>query len=432
MFSIRYFIVVAMLFFPFMSMFADSDRTNDKTIVITKNLESMPNIQLFITDNSEVSVKTYKMLIQDLKIIGSLNVFYSNTIHENISNEMLKKAKDDGISLVVGISVKENYNNAEGFLSILQIYDLRDSVDNQGFTIKNRVSSLEEYPFLAHDMSYRINAYMDLPQPDWVDKYIVFSDADSGAIYIADYTLTYRKKVVDIGLNLFPKWADSSNLSFYYTMIDDDKATIYKYNIETEKSIKILSSQGMAVVSDVSKNGDKLLITMSPKSLSDVFLYDTNSGLSTQLTTYSGIDVNGHFINNEKSFVFVSDRLGYPNVFIKDLNADATTYQLIYRGKYNNSISTFDNYVVYSSREKDENGNNASNLYLASLNSSYVRQLSRVGTNVLPSFSKDGDSIMFLRKSKEEKENALGIIRLSTNKSFLFPLGRLKIHSLDW
>ena len=67
------------------------------------------------------------------------------------------------------------------------------------------------------------------------------------------------------------------------------------------------------------------------------------------------IDVNGNFVDGDRRVVFVSDRLGYPNVFAQ--NVDGSGFeQMVYHGKNNNSVSTYQNYIVYSSREDDKSG----------------------------------------------------------------------------
>ena len=60
---------------------------------------------------------------------------------------------------------------------------------------------------------------------------------------------------------------------FLYSYVNN-VPTLYKANIYTGKRKKILTSDGMIVASDVSKKGDKILVTMSPNSQPDVYEYD--------------------------------------------------------------------------------------------------------------------------------------------------------------
>ena len=193
---------------------------------------------------------------------------------------------------------------------------------------------------------------------------------------------------------------------------------------------KITQSNGMIAASDVSKDGSKILLTMAPNDQSDIYLYDTVNKKFTRVTTFSGIDVNGNFIDNDSRVVFVSDRLGYPNIFATSVDGGAVE-QMVFHGKNNNSISTFKNYIVYSSRESvNEYAQKTFNLYLISTKSDYIRQLTAGGINTYPRFSSDGGSIIFIKNL--DGSSAVGIIRVNENRIFQFPLKIGKLQSIDW
>lgn len=401
----------------------------DKTIVITRQINNIPNIQVVSSDGDENTMAIYKMLVQDLKTLGHFNVYYDDALKTDIlqNSLTLQDYKNKNIDFIAQVSQKKK---GDTIVANLSLYSYENG---KIITTEYREEEGDRYPFIAHSMATYLNDYIKAPKADWMNRYVVFSnyvDSGSSNILIADYTFTYKKTIISNGLNVFPKWANIEQKEFYYTLVTDE-ATIYKYNMYNGKNEKIISSQGMAVVSDVSKQGDKLLLSLAPYGLSDIFLYDTKNKKVTQLTKYSGIDVNAHFIDNEKSFVFVSDRLGYPNIFMQDIASNNNVTQMVFSGRNNNTISTFGKYIVYSSRESNaENGLSSFNLYLISIDSDYIRRLSKIGINKIPVFSKDGDSIMFLRQYKNEQ--AIGVIRLSINKSFLFPLKNIKIQAFDW
>jgi len=239
----------------------------------------------------------------------------------------------------------------------------------------------------------------------------------------------YQKVVVKGGLNIFPKWANKEQSEFYFTTYNYEKPTLVKQNLYTTKSEKILSSDGMIVCSDVSKDGTKLVVTMAPNSQPDIYVYDIINKLKTRITQYNGIDVGGSFVENDSKIVFVSDRLKYPNIFAKKIGQRGVE-RLVYHGKNNSQCSTNRDYIVYASRETDnEFGDNVFNLYLMSTYSDYVRRLTTNGRNQFPKFSSNGESILFI---KNDTKSYLGIIRLNYNKSFLFPLKSGKLQSIDW
>ncbi len=291
----------------------------------------------------------------------------------------------------------------------------------------------QRYPFLSHKLSIDINKYLNAPSIDWMDKFVIFArylTPKSSEIVISDYTLSYQKIVVKGGLNIFPKWANKNQESFYYTTYKYNLPTLIKQNLYTQESEKILKSDGMIVCSDVSEDGKKLVLTMAPNSQPDIYQYDTKTKLKTRITKYSGIDVGGSFIENDTKIVFVSDRLKYPNIFAKSIHKKGVE-RLIYHGKNNSQCTTYDNYIAYASRESDnEFGGNVFNLYLISMQSDYVRRLTTNGRNQFPKFSSDGESILFIKN--DLKGSYLGIIRVNYNKSFLFTLQTGKLQSIDW
>ncbi|ARR01777.1 Tol-Pal system translocation protein TolB [Campylobacter vicugnae] len=293
--------------------------------------------------------------------------------------------------------------------------------------------SVDKFVFLAHKSIADMARNLNLSPIDWMDKSIIFSQYTAPGksnIVVADYTLTYQKIVVSGGLNIFPKWANKDQNAFYYTTYIKSVPTLYKFDLNTNRKSKITQSGGMIVASDVSQDGTKLLLTMAPNDQSDIYLYDTINKSLKRVTTFSGIDVNGNFVDNDSRVVFVSDRLGYPNVFATSINGGAVE-QMVFHGKNNNSISTFENYVVYSSRESvNEYAQKTFNLYLISTKSDYVRQLTADGVNTYPRFSSDGGSIVFIKSIGGS--SAVGIIRVNENRSFQFPLRIGKLQSIDW
>ncbi|PAF44210.1 Tol-Pal system protein TolB [Helicobacter sp. 11S02596-1] len=400
----------------------------DATLDVVKTIQKIPNVEVSYSDskNSEQAKKIYKILMTDLKISSHFEVFDGDKYKGGSVDYATYQAKK--IDLLVRVEVK-NENN--GIQAMMYLYDINSSEFkiSKIYTISNQ--SL--YPFAAHKMAIDINNYIKAPSIDWMNRFVVLSKymgSGETEIVISDYTLTYQKVVIKGGLNIFPKWANLDQTEIYYTKYLQ-KPTIVKYNLYTGLSKNIIQSDGMAIVSDVSKDGTKLLLSLAPETQSDIFLYDLNTKKNTQLTKYTGIDVSGNFIDNDTAMIFISDRAGYPNVFAKKLAIDAPVEQVVYHGRNNSSASAYGDYVVYTSRESaNEFGLNTFNLYLISTKSDYIRRLTANGTNQMPRFSSDGGSIMFLKHT--QNQSALGIIRLDYNRSYLFPLNHIKIQAFDW
>lgn len=400
----------------------------DATIDIVKSGQKTPKVEIGYVASGEslLAKKIYKILLGDLSVSGHFDPVDGSIYAQDTIDFGAYRAKKIDLVGIVRV-IKENkilkvsllfYDNNSSSLKINKTYQLTDSA---------------LYPFVAHKMAIDINSYIKAPTIAWMNRYVVYAQytgSGQANIVLGDYTLTYNRTIVTGGLNIFPKWVDSTQKEIYFTKYLL-RPTIIKYNIQTGSSEQIIASDGMAAVSDVSRDGQKILVTLAPKHQSDIYLYNVANKELTQLTKYSGIDVSGYFIDNERSMVFVSDRSGYANIYSKRLDIDAPAEQVVYHGCNNNSITAYGDYVAYSSRESDnEFGANTFNIYLISTKTDYIRRLTAIGNNQMPRFSKDGGSVMFLKHTSGQ--TALGVIRLDYNKSYLFPLNRASIQSFDW
>lgn len=406
----------------------------DATMEVVKKFGNLPTIlvQNIGKDSNKMgySLRTYKMLVADLKVTGH---FVVQENPEVVTSEAVLNFDDyrsSRIDLIARVSAEVTRGGLE---SVLQLYDA--NTGNIVLSKEYTTNTTDSYPLMAHRMAIDINNYIKAPDVSWLERMVVLSyytKPGESEIIVSDYTLTYKRHVISGGLNIFPKWANESQSAFYYTKYLD-KPTLFRYDLSTGQNTRLIDSEGMLVASDVSRDSYKLLLTMAPKEQADIFMYDVPSGRLNKLTTYSGIDVSANFIENENRIMFISDRLGYPNVFAIPSSGEVPgkVEQMVFHGKNNNAANAFGNYIVYSSRETSEEfERNTFNLYLISTKSDFIRRLTANGVNQFPRFAKDGETIMYIKH--ESNQSALGIIRLNYNKTLLFPLTGATIQSMDW
>ncbi len=419
--------IIFILMFSFVSLFAV-----DAKLEIVKKARNLPSIVISSasTNNNSIIVnKIAKMIKKDLEVSGHFNVldFKLKTNFEKQPDMLV--LGNNSVDLYLNLDLVQS---AFGGLSLkLKLYDV-----NKRLVVINKTLSsndFKRYPFIAHRVSILINKYLNAPSISWMDKFVIFSiykSAKQAEIVIADYTLTYQKTIVKGGLNIFPKWANKNQKEFYYTTYSAANPRVVKLNIYTGAKETIMESEGMVVASDVSSDGKKILITAAPQGQPDIYLYDLRTKIKTRLTKYKGIDVGAHFVENDTKIVFVSDRLKYPNIFSKKIGSRGVE-RLIFHGRNNASASTYKNYVVYVSKESNnEFAQKTFNLYLVSTKSDFLKRLTTNGLNQFPKFSSDGESILYTKTFNGK--SSLGIIRVNYNKSFLFPLKNGKLQSIDW
>lgn len=396
----------------------------DATLKIEKDVEQRARIAL-VDGSAEQSSKVFDIFLSDLKISGHFLPDSTHHVGDISSNYILPALKGQEYVLKYAMDQRSG--------SKLLVRLLKASDGTQLFKKSYAIPNKPKMPFLIHKAVSDVNNVLRYPSISWINRYVayaVYTTPGRSEIRLADYTFSYQKTIIKGGLNLFPKWADSRQRSLYYTSYKGTLPTLYKLNIYTGAKSKIASSEGMMVCSDVNKDGSKLLLTMAPQGHADIFELDLATKSKKRVTKFQGIDVNGRYIDDENSIVFISNRLGYANVFKKSINSPATS-QVVYHGRNNNACDAHGDKIVYSSRESSRAfGDNTFNLYLASSGSSDTRPITTTGSNQFPRFSSDGSVILFLKQRGHS--SSIGYINLGSQQSLLFPFNDRKVQSIDW
>ena len=393
----------------------------DATLEVTKNVGALP--KLAIEDGSstsnDVGLKFHKMLTADMNVVSLFEVDNSYA-QEGLESKYPAAIHKDAAYVLRYRLISDGSN---GYKTDVRLFQNGLELFSKMYYLKQS----EMLVFLAHSVAYDINAKMGGTPLEWMKRKVIFvrlSGPRRSEIVAADYTLSYQKVVLSGGMYGFAKWANREQTDFYYTSLSDFHPTVYKSNLLTGGKSKIISSDGMAVCSDVSEDGNKLLMTLAPSGQPDIYLYDLRTKEKSRLTDYSGIDVSGQFVG-EGRIVFVSNRMGNPNIFSKKIGESAIK-QVVFEGKNNSTCSAYRNLLVYKTRE----GNGVFNLHLVSLDNSTIRRLTSSGDNDYPRFSYDGEAILHIKHVGSH--SMVGIIRLGVNKSFDFPLNIGRMQSIDW
>ncbi len=399
----------------------------DATIDVIKKVETLPSIAVEDSSTSydnRFRLKFFKALVADLNVISIFNVDRNHRSVTYDDSSVVFENKD--MRYVLRYKIFED--DSRSFNVQYKLISNDEIILSKNYRIKNSDYNV----FISHAIAYDINRFMGAPSVEWMKKKVIFSRIVSpkkSEIVVSDYTLSYQKIIVRGGFNIFPKWATRKQNSFYYTSLDEVKPSLYYVNIIDGTNKLLLESDGMMICSDVSADSKKLLLTMAPNGQPDVYLYDVDTRRYKRITKYGGIDVAAKFMNNDK-IVFVSNRLGYPNIFSKKLN-NSEVEQMVYYGKSNSACSVSGDYIVYKARETSSAfSRNTFNLHLISTKTDFIRRLTATGVNEFPRFSKDGDAILFIKNYKAQ--SSIGIIRLNHNKNYLFPLKYGKVQSMDW
>lgn len=396
----------------------------DATLTIEKDVEQRARIAL--EDGSSLpSENIFRMFVSDLKISGH---FLVDPVHH--------QGSFGGAVIDPSLKTQEyvlKYRLIQSSGTKLTVRLLKAAEGKEIFKKSYAIASTRKTPFLIHKAVSDINDLLRFPSISWINRYVVFARYTSprrSEIVLADYSFTYQKTIIRGGLNLFPIWADAHQRAFYYTSYRGLVPTLYKLNIYTGARTKVIASEGMMVCSDVSKNGSKLLLTMAPSGQPDIYELDLATGAKRRVTTFNGIDVGGKYVDDESRIVFVSNRLGYANIFKKSIRGSAVS-QVVHHGRNNNAVDAYGKRIVYTSRESSSAfGSNTFNLYLTATDSISTRPLTTTGSNQFPRFSSDGSVVQYIKHA--EGGSSIGYINIDSKQSVLFPMNGKRIQSIDW
>ncbi len=393
----------------------------DAVIKVEKNVDTRATIAIVSSLSTPDKFRKIvnKLFKADLSVSGHFAV-ENNTTSKNYNTLPVALNTNSEYTVVY----KFNRTDTNGASLDIKLYQGKPK---KRILVKNyTVSKLEKAPFLIHKAVSDINAAAKYQPIDWINRYVVLAryiGAKKTEIMLADYTFTYKKVIMSGGFNMFPKWADKNQRELYYSDYSGDKIKLYKLNIYTGQKRLITTSTGMLICSDVSKDGSKLLLTMAPDTQPDIYLY--SGGSAKRLTKFSGIDVSGKFADNEQNIIFVSNRLGTPNIFKMPIIGGSVS-KIVHHGSNNDSVDTYNSQVVYSSKESRK----SFNIYLTDSSGSQTRPLTSGGINQYPRFSGDGNIVMYIKRLPSG--NSIGFINLSAQRSEVFKLGINRIQSIDW
>jgi len=394
----------------------------DAVLNIEKDVDAKATLTLMEDASTAGSTvnhsKMFKILVDDLKMSGHFIVdkqlgrgnFDDNTVPMEVRDrEYLLKYKYASSGTTLSVKL---IRVADGFMVFQNNYS---------------VNAMARYPFLAHNAVVEFNSVLGFEDISWMKRNILFAKytgSRQSEIWIGDYTLNFSTVVLRGGLNLFPKWADSAQSAFYYTSYNHEIPTLFRVDMATGAKRKFIASQGMLVASDVSQDGNRVLLTMAPNGQTDIYEFNINTKGTKRITHFSGIDVNGKYIGDESRIAFVSNRIGRANIYTKSIGSRSVSRAARY-GNNNDSCDAFGQHILYSVKE-----GGSSNIYLGSVASSYVRPLTSNGKNKLPRFSTDGKVILYIKQNGGR--NSIGYMNLATKQSALFSMQSGKIQSIDW
>ncbi len=152
-------------------------------------------------------------------------------------------------------------------------------------------------------------------------------------LYVADFNGDEPVRITKWHtMNVLPKWINSHTIAFL--SYQRHLPVIYTVDISTGKTRKLFSGANLSITPVRYKN----YFAMPIEKYGDVNIYIVNKKgkILKSLTHSYSINVSPSFTSNYTKMVFVSNRVGGPQVFIKNIPLNETS-RLTYEGNYNTS-----------------------------------------------------------------------------------------------
>ena len=393
-----------------------SNKSTNNTISINHSFNS--NNENIIIENKNVKFN----YLNDYKKIKPTISFKNIDNAKSIIVEQLLKFDIEQLNYFTIIEDNENsdfvfeYRIRENLKNNKYYFEF-NVIENGNNVIYSRIDDdKKNIYFLLHKSIYLfgINLGYEKKEIEWMTKKILLVNnyiKQKQQIILTDYTLQHKEVLLSNGMFSFPKWSNDNQTSFFYTSLKEELPTLFEYNLNDKKTTKILENEGLLICSDVSKTNNKfLLLTLNKNGQSDIFLYNLQTKLKTQLTFYKGSDVNPKFVSESK-IAFVSDRKVKPFIYLKQIGQKSIIEQITSEYPTSSFDSVNENIVFKMKKSNEKYAINDYDLYFRNINKEKNIKLTNGGHNSLETMSSNGKIILF-KKFDNLKSN---IVLLNTD-----------------
>jgi TolB protein len=202
-----------------------------------------------------------------------------------------------------------------------------------------------------------------------------------------------------------------------YTSYHRDNPNLYLTDLAQDKVTRPISQRaGLNMTPAWHPDGKTMVVALSPKGNTDLFLMDRNGKILEQLTREEGLNVSPTWSPDGTKLAFVSDRSGKPQIYVLEMKSRQVK-RLTYQGNYNTTPawSPKGDLIAYSgSQDKHYQ------IFLISPDGGSPTQLTKgAGDHESPSWSPDGRQIAF-SLSLDGHTKIWAIFRNGTGQRALF------------
>ncbi len=286
------------------------------------------------TSRPELAQEFYKVLTGDLEMSGLFRLADSAAFLSDANHLTLESSQVDFEQwrmLGPEAVVKGGYSLENGRLLVeARLFDV---VSQKMITGQRYTGSTEEVRLMAHAFADQILQAFTGQMGAFRGKIAYISDQTGfKELYMMNVDgtgvvqLTNHRSLV-INPDFSPSGTD-----LLFTSYRSGNPDLVRLNLATRQESRVSNRSGLNISGRFSPKGDNVALTMSEQNGSDIYVVGASG--KRRLTSAWGIDVDPSWSPDGSRLVFVSDRMGSPQLFVMNASGGGER-RLTSRGSYN-------------------------------------------------------------------------------------------------
>lgn len=229
----------------------------------------------------------------------------------------------------------------------------------------------------------------------------------------------------DKALELSPRWTADGRKAIY-TSYRSGYPDVYIQTLATGARDKTAHYEGVNAQGDLSPDGRTLALMLSFQGNPEIYAKDMASSRLHRLTSHPATDATPVWSPDGRRIAFVSDRTGSPQIYVMDADGSRTE-RVTVRGSYNTAPdwSPDGSRVAYCALRSD-----GFQIQVLELESGKVTTITDLSGCEDPSWSPDGRSILFSRKSGGRAD--LYVVDVNEQRTLKVSRGSGRYSAPDW
>jgi TolB protein len=200
---------------------------------------------------------------------------------------------------------------------------------------KKFLGKTSEYRHLMHRVGNEVIFALTGIKGMFLSRFaFVNNSTGKGEVYICDFDGHNPEQITkDDSIAMLPRWSPEGDSLAYNSFMEGSGSMLYIRDLATRKVKKVSGRKGLNTGARWLENGKALDLTLSFNGNPDIYTIDLDGKILQQLTRHWGIDISPSRSPDQNKIVFVSNRSGSPQIYVKDLNThseERLTFDLKY------------------------------------------------------------------------------------------------------